>query len=91
MHSVYAIRSIRTGRIYVGQARSVEDRLRNHNAGDVPSTRKDSPWEVIVLERVGSRKEAMALEWKIKRSRGTRLKWIEKNEMERWGSPLLVV
>ena len=83
MYSVYAIRSIRTERVYVGQTESVEDRLRDHNAGIVQSTRKDSPWEMIALERIGSRKEAMNPEWKIKQSRGTRLRWLEKNQVEK--------
>jgi len=78
--------SIRTERIYVGLTESIEDSLRDHNAGSVQSTKKDSPWEVIAQERAGRRKEAMALEWKIKRSRGTRLKWIENNQAEKRGS-----
>ena len=38
------------------------------------------PWELFALQRVQNRKEAMDLEWKIKRSKGARLRWLEENK-----------
>ena len=45
---IMSIRSLNTGRIYIGQIyirlnKSLEDRLRDHNAGYVQSKRKISP------------------------------------------------
>ena len=82
MFTVYAIRSLSTGRIYIGQTTNLEGRLRDHNAGRVQSTRRDKPWVLHALHRVSNRKEAMFVEWRIKRSRGTRLKWLAKNRVE---------
>ena len=80
MYTVYAIRSLATGRIYIGQTGEFEDRLREHNAGGVRSTKKDSPWELYAWQRFMSRKEVMYVEWKIKRSKGLREKWLEANK-----------
>ena len=79
MYTVYAIRSLATGRIYIGQTKNFEDRLRDHNVGSVQSTRGEKPWKVHAFQRVAGRKEAMYVEWKIKRSRGARLKWLERH------------
>ena len=80
MYTVYAIRSFVTGRIYIGQTKDLEGRLREHNAGGVRSTKKDRPWELYAWQRFMRRKEAMYVEWKIKRSKGLREKWIDENK-----------
>jgi len=67
---VYAIKSNSTGRIYVGQTKNIEIRLKQHNEGKVQSTKEDGPWKLYALQGVDSRKDAMFLEWKIKRSKG---------------------
>jgi len=69
---VYAIRSVVTGRIFSGQTKDFEDRLRKHNAGNVRSTGKDRPWELHGWQRFMSRREAMYVEWEIKSSKGLR-------------------
>ena len=43
MYSVYAIRSILTGRICVGQTSNLKARLKDHNDGSVRSTKVDRP------------------------------------------------
>ena len=60
--TVYAIRSIIKGRIYIGQTKNIEARLKDHNAGLVRSTKSDMPCELYALQRVQNRKEAMNLE-----------------------------
>jgi len=80
MYTVCAIRSPVTGRIYIGQTGEFEGRLRQHNAGDVRSARKDKPWELHALQQFMTRKEAMFVEWKLKRSKGLRDKWLEANK-----------
>ena len=79
MYTVYAIRSFVTGRIYIGQTMDCEARLREHNAGSVRSTKKDRPWELYAWQQFMSRKEAVYIEWRIKRSKGLREKWLEAN------------
>jgi len=78
MYTVYAIRSLTTGRIYIGHTYNLEDRLRDHNSGHVQSTKRDKPWELHAMETVENRKDAMHMEWKLKRSKGARLKWLER-------------
>ena len=78
MYTVYAIRSLTTGRIYIGQTKNFEDRLRDHNAGHVQSTKKDKTWELCALQNMENRKEVMHMEWKLKCSKGARLRWLEK-------------
>ena len=78
-YTIYGIRRLTTGRSYVGQTKNLKDRLRDHNTGHVKSTSREKPWELHAMEKVGSRKEAMYVEWKIKRSRGARLKWLERH------------
>ena len=50
MFVVYAIRSLTTGRIYIGQTKNFEDRLRNHNAGRVQSTKKEAMGAICLTE-----------------------------------------
>ena len=79
MYCVYAVKSLKTGRIYIGQTKNMESRLSDHNLGRVQSTKRDKPWELYALQRVLDRKEAMNLEWKLKKSRGIRLIWLKEN------------
>ena len=81
MYSVYAMKSLATGRIYIGQTKDLEGRLREHNAGSAGSTKKDKPWELYAWQQVMNRKEAMHIEWRIKRSKGLREKWLEDNKL----------
>ena len=78
MYTVYAIRSLTTGRIYIGQTKNLENRLRDYNAGHVQSTKKDKPWELYALQTMENRKEVMHMEWKLKCSKGARLRWLER-------------
>ena len=79
MFWVYALESLQAKRIYVGHTQDIDIRLKNHNSGRVKSTAKDRPWTVIALEKVESKNEAMWLERSLKKSRGKRLKWMEKH------------
>ena len=58
MYFVYAIRSQKDGRIYVGLSSDVQRRLSEHNAGYVFSTKGFLPWKLIYKEKVMNRKEA---------------------------------
>lgn len=79
MFYVYAIESAVTGRIYIGQTEDLEKRTYLHNGGHVKSTRKDIPWRLVAIEKFDSRDQARWREKSLKKSRGTRIKWLEKH------------
>ncbi len=58
IYYVYAIKSIKYGRIYVGLSNNVESRVKEHNAKHVFSTKGYCPWYLIYKEKVGTRVEA---------------------------------
>jgi len=62
MYVVYAIKSKRDGRIYVGFSANLERRIKEHNAGQVFSTKAYRPWKLIYKEEVKDRKEARTRE-----------------------------
>jgi len=80
---VYVLYSERKGTHYVGQTKSVSERLKRHNGGDSRSTRNGRPWRVIYCEEFDDRSQAARRErylkspagWKeysaMKQSRGT--------------------
>jgi len=82
MFFVYAIRSDTGNRIYIGQAKDVERRLKYHNSGYVRSTFQDRPWVLVAKQGVESRNEARWLERQLKRSAGRRDKWLVKNGLK---------
>ena len=81
MFDVYAIESLATKRIYIGHTIDLDARLKYHNSGYVKSTAKDIPWRLVAEEKFESRKEAKWLERSLKKSRGKRINWIEKNRI----------
>jgi len=57
-YTVYALKSLRDGRIYVGFTRDVEKRLREHNSGKTKSTKGFRPWIIIYTEIAETRQNA---------------------------------
>jgi putative endonuclease len=76
MFYVYAIRSDLAGRIYIGQAENVTARIASHNDGQVRSTKKDRPWNLIAVEEFETRAAARWREHELKKSYGRRIRWI---------------
>ena len=70
MFYVYVLRSLRTGRRYVGSCEHREERLRRHNAGETKSTRTGVPWVMIHSEEFETRLEAIRRERHFKTGRG---------------------
>ncbi len=64
---VYILYSEKRSRYYVGQTANIEERLRRHNQGIVPSTKNGTPWKLVLQIEVLSRSEAVILEKKIKK------------------------
>jgi predicted GIY-YIG superfamily endonuclease len=81
MFYVYAIESIKTGRIYIGQTKDIEIRLRIHNKRQVNSTAKEVPWTIIAFEKFDTRDQARWCEKNLKKSRGKRLKWLNIHQI----------
>jgi len=78
---VYAIQSEITGRVYLGQSDCVQRKLMEHNEGRVKSTRHERPWKIMATEFFKNRDQARWLESGLKRSRGKRLEWLDKNRL----------
>ena len=55
---VYALKSLKDGRIYVGFTGNLEKRLNEHNSGKTSSTKAWVPWELLYSEKVSTRIEA---------------------------------
>ena len=81
MYAVYAIKSVRSDRVYIGQTKSVEKRLALHNAGRVKATKVDRPWQLIAIQTMESRGKAMWTERSLKRSQCARSVWVEENKL----------
>jgi putative endonuclease len=62
MFIVYALKSEKDGRIYVGFTQDLSRRLKEHNSGKTRSTKAWLPWNVIYTEEVDSREKARARE-----------------------------
>jgi predicted GIY-YIG superfamily endonuclease len=69
MFHVYAISSHVTGRTYIGQTENIKTRIASHNDGQVRSTKKDRPWDLIAIEEFETREAALE---------GTRIKEVPR-------------
>ncbi|WP_084163894.1 GIY-YIG nuclease family protein [Olivibacter sitiensis] len=58
IYYVYALRSKRDGRIYVGFSSDVERRLVQHNTGKTKSTKGHIPWQLVHIEEIADRSAA---------------------------------
>ncbi len=56
-YSVYAIKSERDQRVYVGMSQNIKKRIKEHNQGQVFSTKGYRPWKLIYTEFIGDRKD----------------------------------
>ena len=64
---VYILYSEKRSRYYVGQTADIDQRLKRHNQGLVPSTKSGSPWGLVLQLEVETRSEAIVLERRIKK------------------------
>jgi putative endonuclease len=70
MWFAYVLRSMKDNGFYVGMSSDVERRLKEHNAGYNRSTRPRIPFELIYVERCGSRLDARKREKFLKSGAG---------------------
>ena len=59
---VYAIKSEKDGRVYVGFSENVHRRLKEHNSGKTKSTKGYRPWKLIFTKECETRIQARELE-----------------------------
>ena len=66
LHVVYALKSEKDNRIYVGMTTNLERRIKEHNGGYNKSTKAYIPWKLIYKESCSTRIEARKREkyWK---------------------------
>ena len=67
MYFVYLLKSKKDSNLYLGSTNNLEKRLREHNSGQVFSTKNRVPFEVIYCEIYKSERDARERESKLKR------------------------
>jgi predicted GIY-YIG superfamily endonuclease len=71
MKYVYILESIgAAGHFYVGITNDLRDRLKRHNAGDVPHTSKSAPWRIKTYVAFSDEAKALAFEKYLKSGSG---------------------
>jgi putative endonuclease len=85
MYSTYVLRSVTTGRLYVGSTGDFARRLAEHQRGDARYTRGRGPWEMVLVEEHATRAEAMRRERDLKSGQGRA--WIRQQLNGRAGPP----
>ena len=66
MFYVYILKSIDSGKYYIGQTGDIDNRITQHNSGKVSFTKRFMPWRVEFYLLKSSRREALILERKLK-------------------------
>jgi putative endonuclease len=70
MFAVYVLRSLVTGKRYVGSTGDLSARLQQHNQGRVQATKAGRPWKLVYFEEYATNREARAREVSLKRGKG---------------------
>ncbi len=70
MKYVYILESLDSGHFYVGIADDLKDRLKRHNAKQVPHTSKYGPWRIKTYVAFSDEKQAFAFEQYLKSASG---------------------
>jgi putative endonuclease len=66
----YVLKSLKSGKIYIGQTNNLKNRMKAHNEGLSPYTKGRGPWKLIYHESFTTRAEAMAREKYFKTGKG---------------------
>jgi putative endonuclease len=85
MFYVYILKSLKSGRYYIGYSEHPDRRLSEHNSGKVFSTRNHRPWIKVYFETFSTELEAIKREREIKsRKSRTYLENLIKNNTMNW-------
>lgn len=66
MYYLYILKSVNCDRNYTGTTKNIDERLANHNAGMVRSTKPWAPWKVVHTEQFSTLSKARKREWFLK-------------------------
>lgn len=66
MFYTYILKSKQNGSYYIGSCQDLEIRLKNHNGGQVKSTKRYMPWELVYYEQYNLLADARKREKQIK-------------------------
>ena len=77
----YMIKSITPGtkKTYVGYTNNIEKRLEKHNSNKGAKSTKGYKWLLIYSKKFKSKSEAMSFEYKLKKDKTLRKKFLEKS------------
>jgi putative endonuclease len=76
---VYILKSTKTDKYYYGSSGDITRRLKEHNAGEVTSTRSGRPWRIHYLEEYDSKTETILRERYFKKRSGDG--WLKKESI----------
>jgi len=72
MYSVYILRCLKTGKLYIGHTDNLARRLYEHNTGlGGKYTRQNGPWKLVYSEQHADRSAAAKRELFLKSTRGS--------------------
>ena len=78
MFNVYVLKSLRSGKRYVGfTTKKPQDRLQEHNEGASQWTRQNKPFKLLRFEHFENKTEALKREKFLKSGQGR--KWLDEN------------
>lgn len=80
MSYVYLLKSLKDNKNYIGSTINYIKRVKQHNKGEVKSTRYRKPLVLVGYQECQSIKEAVKLEKKYKRSKDALLRAIKRKE-----------
>jgi putative endonuclease len=72
MHTVYVLKSLKDGRTYIGCTKDLFNRIKEHNSGEVKSTKSRSPFILWYKEEFVNKYEAFNREKHFKTAWGRR-------------------
>jgi len=70
MYCVYVLRLRETGKHYIGQTQNLTKRLQKHTQGKTKSVKNRGEFDIVYVENLPSRAEAMKREKEIKSYKG---------------------
>lgn len=85
MFSMYILKSLKDGNLYIGSTKNLKKRLLEHNSGEVRSTKSRIPFRLVYAELYADEKEARKREHNLKlRARASRQLFLRiKNSIEK--------
>ncbi len=64
---VYILKSLKSGRYYIGSTSDLEDRIKRHQENRSKSTKGRGPWELVYTEEYDTRSEGVRREHQLKK------------------------